>query len=138
MYLVLARNRLVTTREISEAYGLSFDYIAKAAQLLVREGYVEATRGRGGGIHLSKKPSEISIGQILRLTEAESGLVECMRPGPTKCVLAPSCGLMPILKDANEAFFASLDSRTLADTLPKPKAISDLLKIDTVSQDHSK
>ena len=118
LFLAVAGDRHATSREIAERYNLSFDHIAKAAQLLTREGYVTAARGRGGGLRLAKSPGEISIGKLLRTTEAGSGLVECMRPGPTKCIIAKVCGLAPILADANEAFYQSLDARTLADALP--------------------
>ncbi len=127
MYLALAGDRLVTSREIAETYDLSFDHIAKASQLLARENYVSTVRGRGGGMRLVRDPSEISIGAILRMTEAGTGLVECMRSGPTHCILASVCGLSPILAGANEAFFATLDERTLADALPKPRQIQKTL-----------
>ncbi len=130
MYLALSDDRLVTSKEISETYGISFDHIAKAAQLLSREGYVDALRGRGGGMRLSKKPSEISIGSILRLTEAGTGLVECMRSGTTDCLLAPVCGLAPILATANEEFFRTLDKRMLSDALPRKRILKKTLGLD--------
>ncbi len=116
-------DRSVSTREIAIALDLSFDHLAKAAQLLSRHGYVIASRGRGGGMRLARDPAEISIGEIVRLTEAGSGLVECLRPGagPVQCKLNPVCCLKGILSDANEAFFVSLDDKTLADALPNPK-----------------
>lgn len=123
MYLAVTGDRLVSSREVSEAYNLSFDHIAKVSQFLVREGYVTAVRGRGGGMRLAKDPSEITIGDVLRKSEAGSGLVECMRGEPVHCVLAPVCGLNPIFAEANEAFFGMLDRRTLADALPQRKKI---------------
>jgi len=130
MYLALSGERMVTSKEIAETYGLSFDHIAKAAQMLSREGYVEAVRGRGGGMRLAKKPTEISIGSVLRLTEAGSGLVECMRSGESDCLLAPVCGLAPILSTANEAFFQTLDARMLSDALPRKKILKKTLGLE--------
>ncbi len=127
MYLAVSGDRLITAREIADTYDISFDHVAKAAQLLTRENFVTAVRGRNGGMRLAQDPSEVSIGAVLRLTEAGSGLVECMRAGPTHCILAPVCGLAPILSDANEAFFASLDDRTLADALPKQQKLKRTL-----------
>jgi len=126
LYLAVAGDRQVTAREIAERYGLSFDHLAKAAGWLVREGYVKATRGRGGGMRLAKPPSEISIGTVLRMSEAGSGLVECMRPGPTRCIIAKVCGLAPILAEAHEAFYRTLDGRTLADALPDYQALVEI------------
>lgn len=124
IYLATKDGQTATTQEISEAYGISFHHVAKAAQWLTREGHLSAARGRGGGIRLARKPEEISIGAVLRASEAGTGLVECMRPGPTKCIIAPVCGLAPILDDAKEAFFAALDEHTLAETTTRPQDLA--------------
>lgn len=84
-------------------------------------------RGRGGGMRLAKDPTRITIGEVLRKSEAGSGLVECMRGEPVHCVLAPVCGLNPIFAEANEAFFSALDKRTLADALPRRAAVKQIL-----------
>jgi len=127
MYLAVSGDRLVPSREVADAYELSFDHIAKVSQFLVREGYVSAVRGRGGGMRLAKDPTRITIGEVLRKSEAGSGLVECMRGEPVHCVLAPVCGLNPIFAEANEAFFSALDKRTLADALPRRAAVKQIL-----------
>ncbi len=127
MYLTVTSDRLVTSREISNSYNLSFNHVAKVTQFLAREGYVKAVRGRGGGLRLAKRPDEISIGSVLRLAEAGSELVECMRGGTVQCALAPVCGLSPIFAEANEAFFKTLDQRTLADALPRKKEVQQIL-----------
>ncbi|WP_034493127.1 RrF2 family transcriptional regulator [Afifella pfennigii] len=118
MYLAITGDRLVPTREIAEQQGLSFDHIAKVAQFLARQGYIEASRGRSGGVRLALSPADISIGEVLRRSEAGSAVVECLRNGKVSCKLAGFCGLTPILADATEAFFATLDGRSLADALP--------------------
>ncbi len=120
IFLAMESSRSVSTREIAEKFDLSFDHLAKAAQFLRRGGYVTATRGRGGGMRLARDSSEISIGAVLRGTEAGTGLVECLRSGskPVQCRLAPICCLTGIFVEANDAFFAALDRRTLADALP--------------------
>ncbi len=121
MYLALNQDRLVTAKEIATSYDLSFDHIAKVAQFLTRHEYIESIRGRYGGMRLAQKPEEISIGEVLRLAEAGTGLVECMRPGnkDVHCKLAGFCGLTPILRNANEAFYQSLDDKMLSEALPK-------------------
>lgn len=135
IYLALANDRLVSSREIADRYDISFDHVAKAAQLLSREKFVDAVRGRSGGMRLAREPKDISIGEVLRLTEAGTALVECMRDEPSKCVLAPCCALAPILSDAAEAFYHHLDEKTLADALPKRLQFDEIYKAsgETVS-----
>lgn len=127
MYLAVAGDRQVTSREIADTYDLSFDHLAKVAQLLAREGFVISMRGRNGGLRLARPAEEISIGSVLRKTEAGSGLVECMRDGPTHCILVPHCGLKPILGQAEDAFFRTLDQRMLSDAVPRQRQLQKTL-----------
>jgi len=70
---------------------------------------VDATRGRGGGMTLAMDPGDISVGALLRKTEADSPMVECQRSDGGSCAFSPACGLLPMLSGAEEAFFAHLD-----------------------------
>lgn len=123
VFLAMEPDRSVSTREIAERFDLSFDHLAKAAQFLSREGFVAASRGRGGGIRLARDPSEISVGDVLRRTEAGSCVVECLRSNPERpphCRLIGICGLTSSFMKAHEAFFATLDGLSLAEVLPDP------------------
>ena len=117
IHLASADGQRLTARGIAESQGLSFNHLSKIGQWLAAEGYVTATRGRTGGIVLAKRPSEISLGPLLRRSEADSPLVECMSADGGGCVLTPSCGLTSLLAGAQEAFFAYLDQYTLADVI---------------------
>ena len=127
MFLAVAGDRTVPAREIAERHGLSFDHVAKVAQFLAREGFVVATRGRSGGLRLARAPEDISFGDVIRRSEAGSGPAECLRGGPVTCILAPICGMTPFLAEAQEAFFAALDRRTLADALPHHATVQRVL-----------
>ncbi len=115
MYLALHRERLVTIREIARAYGISEHHLTKVVQGAGRLGWVETVRGRGGGLRLARLPAEISVGEVVRATEEELGLVECMQIPAGKCALTSACVLQSALSEAMAAFMAVLDSCTLAD-----------------------
>ncbi|MDG1738322.1 MAG: Rrf2 family transcriptional regulator [Paracoccaceae bacterium] len=114
MHLTAAQDQKLTTRQISEIHDAKFNHVAKVTQWLVREGYVSSTRGRSGGLHLIGDPSAITVGKIVRKLEGQDGVAECMRGDGGTCILAPSCELKSALHDAQEAFFRSLDNKTLA------------------------
>ncbi len=116
-----------SAREIAQAQGLSFNHIAKISQWLAAEGYVEATRGRGGGMRLAVAPKDISVGGLLRKSEAGSPLVECLSDDGGCCALTPACGLLPYLAEAQEAFFAALDDRSLADVMTRRSGLAKLV-----------
>ena len=128
IHLSAADGRRETAGDIARHQGVSFNHLAKVSQWLAAEGYVEGTRGRGGGIVLARPAEEISIGALLRKSEAGSALVECMRADGGACPLTPACGLTGLLAGAQEAFFAYLDDKTLADVIDSGPAVLALIR----------
>ena len=126
MYLAITPDRRCTIREISEAYGISRAHLMKVVNLLTREGLVTAQRGPSGGLTLARPANEIRLGDVVRKTEDDLGLVECFRPENT-CRLTPSCVLAPALSRALQAFLAELDKQTIADLVQKSQVLRRLL-----------
>ena len=118
--------RLATIGDIAAAYRISENHLMKVVHHLAKEGYVETTRGKGGGIRLARAPEEINIGAVVRITEDDLALVECFEAGAPQCPLVPACTLKGMLAQALRAFLAVLDAQTLADLL-RPRA--ELIKI---------
>ena len=127
IHLAVAGDARLSTREIADQQGISFTHLAKVSQWLAAEGYVTASRGRGGGMVLARDPEDVSIGALLRRSEAGSALVECLREDGGCCALTPACGLLPVLSGAQEAFFAYLDPKTLSDVLDGHPAMRRLV-----------
>ena len=59
LYLGAHPGQLVPAAQISDAFGVSADHVAKAAKWLTQQGYVRAQRGKAGGLMLSRKPARI-------------------------------------------------------------------------------
>lgn len=103
--------------EIAKSYGISKNHLMKVAQRLVAEGFVDAVRGRTGGLRLARPADQINVGQIARVMEETGNFVECFNPATNACVLTPACGLRHVLADALEAFFQHLDKHSIADII---------------------
>lgn len=103
---------------IATDFGLSRHHLMKVAQQLTALGYVEARRGRGGGLTLAKPASDINLGQIVRQLEPTGQFVECFDRQQNACTIAGVCGLQGALNLALRDFMARLDRYTLADLVP--------------------
>ena len=115
IYTASAQDELVNIRAIAQAFDISKSHLMKVVTALVKGGFLEGVRGKGGGLRLARAAQDIGIGEVMRYMEPLS-LVECMGDN-NHCVIAPCCRLTGILNGANRAFLSHLDGFTLADVL---------------------
>lgn len=115
IYCASNPDRLVTIKEIAEAYSISRSHLTKIVHELGKQGLLETIRGRGGGLRLLRPPAAISVGDIVRQSEPDFTLTECFDRRSNECRLTPHCTLRGALKRALEAYFSVLDGVTLDD-----------------------
>jgi Rrf2 family nitric oxide-sensitive transcriptional repressor len=120
MYVAASGDRLVTIEEACKTYKISRGHLMKVANLLTREGYLKAVRGRSGGLTLAKRPRDIRLGAVVKATEPDFALVECFATG-NQCIITQCCALPNALNEALSAFMRALDRYTLEDLMLKPK-----------------
>ncbi|WP_414044568.1 RrF2 family transcriptional regulator [Macrococcus equi] len=118
MYLARTDNR-TQIDEIAKFYNISKNHLTKVVNNLASLGYIETTRGRGGGISLKLLPEEINIGKLIRKTEEHFNIVECFDRETNTCPIIDQCGLMSALGEALHAYLKVLDKYTLQDILNK-------------------
>ncbi|MDO9073199.1 MAG: Rrf2 family transcriptional regulator [Rubrivivax sp.] len=109
------RGTPVTIAEIERAHGISRSHLQKVVMSLAALGYLETTRGRGGGLRLLAPASETRVGEVIRHTETDFTLLECFDPLLNTCSLAGRCRLESVLHEAMVRFLEALDGVTLAD-----------------------
>ena len=128
MYVGLSDDRLCTIAEVASAYGISRAHIMKVANELARAGYIEAVRGRNGGMRLAKPADVIRVGEVLRLTETDFDMVPCFEAA-SLCIITPECALKAAIGKATQAFLETLDRYTLQDLLAKGGGLRKALSI---------
>lgn len=133
MMFLAARHRagaLSRIDEIAAAYHISRSHLTKIVHELGQSGLVETVRGRSGGMRLSKAPSEIKVGDIVRLAEKDFAVVACHDAHSTDiCTIQPACTLKRALWRAMEAFMRELDALTLEEAITTPAEAAALLGI---------
>jgi Rrf2 family protein len=113
----LARNHgqgPVQIGEISKRQDISVKYLEQLIRPLKQANLVTSVRGPKGGHLLAEKPEEITLGQIVRLFEGQSELVECIS-NPEKCSMSDDCQVRLAWGDATRVLYEKLDSTTIAD-----------------------
>jgi Rrf2 family nitric oxide-sensitive transcriptional repressor len=127
IYLACHPEQLSSADLISRAFGIARHHLVRVVQTLTDLGVVESQRGRGGGMRLAMRPSEINVGWLIRQTEPHLNLVECFDPATNTCPIAPACGLKGALHRAQGAFLEVLDGYTLDKFLTRRADLVPLL-----------
>ncbi|MFC1886138.1 RrF2 family transcriptional regulator [Thermodesulfobacteriota bacterium] len=112
----------VQMSEISMRQSISVKYLEQLIRPLKKAGFVVSVRGPKGGHMLAKSPEKITLGQITRLFEGSSDLVECISDSD-KCAKATDCVVRSAWKEATRALFNKLDAITIADLMSNSKCI---------------
>src|SRR5689334_14687018 len=114
MYLRVAPGRRGSIADIAAAHRISRNHLDKVVRRMSEAGLVATLRGRGGGVHLTRNPSTITVGDVMRAMEDDFAVVECL--GPARyCQIAGVCGARSVFAGALNAYFAVLDGATLDD-----------------------
>ncbi len=104
IYLGVNQQETVTIKQVADSYNISKNHLMKVVQELSLQGFVEATRGKNGGIKLNHPPELINIGNLVRVFEQNSTLIECFGSN-NQCVITPACQLKQMFAGALEHFF---------------------------------
>jgi len=117
MYCAASRQRSapVTITEIAQSHGISRSHLTKIVQQLAAHGWLQTTRGRGGGMVLAMPPADINLGVVVRASETDFATVECFDTAQNQCRMSQHCRLKGVLNEATQSYLAVLDGVTLAD-----------------------
>ena len=116
MYCGANQGNLSRIPEIASAYGLSELFLFKILQPLVEHKLVETVRGRNGGVKLGRPADQITLFDVVRVTEDNFAMAECFETDTADCPLVDSCALNEALRKALGAFFAGM---ILGESQPK-------------------
>jgi Rrf2 family protein len=108
---------------ISQREGISLMFLEQLFQPLRKGNIVKSVRGSHGGYVLARDPSEITIGEIVRLIESPLYTSSCFSKAESvdDCRISSSCVSGAIWKQLAEHVDNFLDSIMVADLLNKAK-----------------
>jgi len=112
-----AKDGYVPMREVAERQGLSLKYLERILPQLVADNLVEGVHGKGGGYRLSRDPSEISVAEVLKVSEGDIAPVACLEDGAKLCDRVDECRTISVWKGLNERINEYLESVKIADLM---------------------
>lgn len=104
---------ICTSRGLAQESQLPLPTVSKILKGLSRAGLLVSHRGNKGGYSLVRKPSEISVAEIISAMEGGLALTECSSTAPVLCELEQSCPVRSNWKRINDAVFESLSGLTI-------------------------
>ena len=105
----------IPLKDIAERQQISKKYLEIIVKDLVRGKLVVGVSGKGGGYHLSRKPEEYPVGEIIELMEGNLAAVACLENGALPCPRADRCETLPMWKEYNQLVHDFLYSKKLSD-----------------------
>ena len=83
--------------------------------LLAKGNLIDAVHGKGGGYRLKKAPGDITVGEILRLTEGSLAPIACLEPDAPVCPRTAECRTIAMWSRFQKMADDFFDGVTLAD-----------------------
>ncbi|WP_299860177.1 iron-responsive transcriptional regulator RirA [uncultured Hoeflea sp.] len=130
MYCAANDGQLSRIGDIAEAYSVSELFLFKILQPLTKSGLVVSVRGRNGGIRLGRAATDITLLDVVKVTEENFAMAECFENDATECPLVDSCGLNTALRKALAAFFDVLSTYSIDDLVKARPSINFLLGLE--------
>lgn len=130
VYCAVNTSRQSRVSEIAAAYNISELSLFKFIKPLVDNHLLETVRGRHGGIKLARAAKDISMLEVIQLTEESFALAECFGKKMPNCPLLGNCQINSVLGEALDAFFAVLGKYTIDDLCQPDACIRMLLGIE--------
>lgn len=108
----------IPLRQVAQQQNLPEHYLEQLMGPLRKAELVRSVRGAQGGYMLGRDPSEITVGEILRVLEGPLLPVDCAGDDPEAYAYCPSgesCTIRGVWVKIRDAVNETIDSITLAD-----------------------
>ncbi len=112
LYLAREGNRIANVTEVAHAMHIPESFLAKILQRLTKSNILVSSRGVKGGFKLAKKPSEISLLDILMSIQGAATINLCVIDSK-KCKLSATCSVHPVWVDIRKEIEKRLQKHTI-------------------------
>ncbi|RJP75143.1 MAG: Rrf2 family transcriptional regulator [Candidatus Abyssobacteria bacterium SURF_17] len=120
----------VHVTEIAERQGIPRKYLVQILVMLKGAGLVKSKRGIEGGYLLSRAPSEITLGEVVRIVDGPLLPLKCSdEDTSTTCERKPICGFHPIWEEVRGSISHIVDNLTYEDICKRTREAAQMYYI---------
>jgi Rrf2 family protein len=112
LYLARDKDRVSSVTEVSKEMQIPKSFLAKIFQRLVRAGIVRSIRGVNGGFQLARKPSAVSLLDIMTAIQGAEGVNVCA-VNSKACRLSSTCAVHPVWVELRKDMLRRLREQTI-------------------------
>lgn len=115
----------ISLKNVAVRQGISEHYLEQLMGTLRKAGFVKSVRGAQGGYTLTKDPSQITVGDIIKIMEGPIAPVDCLLTDAVDneyCNRAGFCVTRGVWAKVRDSINMVLDSISLADLCREEKA----------------
>ena len=105
---------VVNAKRIAEEFHIPSELLAKILQRLAKQKLIASQNGPKGGYVLARRPSEISVGDVIRALEGPVNIVSCLEAS-SECPQMAHCNLRRPVQKIQAAISQVLDTMSLAE-----------------------
>jgi Rrf2 family protein len=103
----------VSAKRIAEEFTIPPELMAKILQRLAKQRLIVSSNGPKGGYVLARRPTEITVGQVIRALEGPINIVSCLEDAD--CPQMEKCNLRRPVHKIQAAITQVLDTMSLAE-----------------------
>ena len=104
-----------SAREIAELYAIPIELMAKVLQRLVRRGLLASHQGTRGGYKLARKPTEMSVADVIQAIDGPVTVTACSTDDDGQCEQFARCNVRDPLWKVRQRILTALGECTIAD-----------------------
>ena len=124
-YIAIHDEGAVSAKRIAEEFSIPQELMAKVLQRLAKQRLIVSQNGPKGGYVLSRRATEITIGEVIRALEGPINIVSCLED--SDCPQMERCSLRQPVKKIQAAITHMLDTMSLAELTSQD--VPDILTI---------
>lgn len=106
-----------SARDIADRHGMPLPLLMNVLKSLTQHGLVKSLRGSHGGYSLGRRPSDVSLSDLVESLEGPIRLVRCVgqRHAEAACEISGTCRIRTPILRVQERLKGFLDTVTIAD-----------------------